>query len=67
MRMNVERLADRVRAEFEEMPELVLTVPQAARFFGLDDERTARSVFERLVGASYLRWTTSGALARTTR
>ena len=33
--MNVEKLAERVRAEFDEMPELVLTLQQASRLFGL--------------------------------
>ena len=61
--MNVELLADRVRAEFDEAPGLVLTMPQAAKFFGLDQEVT-RWVMERLVGASYLRRTRTGALTR---
>jgi len=61
--MNVEKLAERIRAEFEEMPGLVLTLQQASRFFGLEHEVT-RSVMERLVGNAYLRWTSGGALAR---
>ena len=64
--MNVETITARVRAEFDEMPGLVLTVPQASRFFGLDHEMT-QSVIERLVGSAYLRKTTEGALMRTTR
>ena len=36
--MNVDAVADRVRAEFEEMPGLTLTVPQASRLFGLDQD-----------------------------
>jgi hypothetical protein len=64
--MNVEKVAERIRAEFDEMPGLVLTMPQASRFFGLDQELT-RSVIERLVGSAYLRKTRDGAVARTTR
>ena len=36
--MTVENVAERIRAEFEEMPGLVLTMPQASRFFGLDQD-----------------------------
>lgn len=61
--MNVERLAERVRAEFEEAPGLVLTVSEAARFFGLDQDLT-RAIVDRLVHASHLRWTRTGALTR---
>lgn len=64
--MNVQVLVNRVRAEFDEMPELVLTVRDAARFFGLDTD-VARSVFEELVEASHLRWTTRGELTRAAR
>ena len=52
--MNVENVVERIRAEFEEMPGLVLTMPQASRFFGLDQDVT-RSVVERLV-----KWTRDG-------
>ena len=34
--MNVDEVTQRVRAEFEEMPGLALTVPQAAKLFGID-------------------------------
>jgi len=64
--MNVEKLTARVRAEFDEMPGLALTVPQASRFFGLDHEMT-ESVIERLVSADYLRKTRAGTLVRSTR
>src|SRR6185436_13601196 len=36
--MNVEVMAERVRAEFEEMPGMMLTMPQASRLFGLEHE-----------------------------
>jgi hypothetical protein len=61
--MNVEMVTERVRAEFEEMPGMMLTVPQASRLFGLDHD-FCRFVADRLVRASYLRWTPDGALAR---
>lgn len=64
--MNVEKVTERVRAEFDEMPGLVLTVPQASRFFGLDHEMT-QSVIERLVGTSYLKKTRDGSVVRSTR
>jgi hypothetical protein len=64
--MNVDSVVERIRAEFEEMPGLILTMPQAARFFGIDQDVT-RSVMDRLVSSAYLRWTRGGALARTAR
>ena len=47
--MNVEAVARRVLAEFEEMPGMALTVPQASRLFGLDDA-ACRTVVDQLVG-----------------
>jgi hypothetical protein len=64
--MNVDTVANRVRAEFEEMPGMALTVQQAARLFGLDD-RACRVVVDRLVVSSYLRWTSTGSIARAER
>ncbi|MGC4084531.1 MAG: hypothetical protein QM736_21045 [Vicinamibacterales bacterium] len=64
--MNVENVTERVRAEFEGMPGLVLTMPQASRFFGLDRE-TTESVIDRLVGVAYLRKTSNGSVVRSTR
>lgn len=64
--MNVEVVAERVRAEFEEMPGMTLTMPQASRLFGLEDEM-CRTIVERLVTASYLRWTNGGAVTRAGR
>ena len=37
--MNVEAVARRVLAEFEEMPGMTLTLPQASRLFGLEEPR----------------------------
>ena len=64
--MNVERVTERVRAEFDEMPGLILTMPQASKFFGLDHEMT-QSVIGRLVGSAYLKKTSDGSLVRSTR
>src|SRR5436190_15908007 len=46
--MNVDAVANRVRAEFVEMPGLTLTVGQASRLFGLDQD-ICRQVVDRLV------------------
>jgi hypothetical protein len=62
--MNVEHAAARIRAEFEEMPGMTLTLHQAERLFGLDADLT-RTIVERLVRASYLQQTTNGAFTRT--
>lgn len=61
--MNVEVAAERVRAEFEEMPGMTLTVQQASRLFGLE-EALCQAIVERLVKASYLRWTQTGTFTR---
>jgi hypothetical protein len=61
--MNVDTVADRVRAEFVEMPGLSLTVRQASRLFGLDQD-VCRVVVDRLVRADFLRWSATGAVAR---
>ena len=41
---NVEQIAERVRAEFLEMPGLQLTMPQAQRLWGLDPDTCAHVV-----------------------
>ncbi len=64
--MSESAVVQRVRAEFEEMPGMTLTVPQASRLFGLDEE-VCRTVVERLVNLEYLRKTDSGAVTRATR
>jgi hypothetical protein len=56
-------LVGRIRAEFLEMPGLRLTVTQASRLWGLD-EGLCRRVIDVLIGSSFLRWTTDGAVAR---
>ena len=61
--MNVDVVADRVRAEFVEMPGLTLTVRQASRLFGLDQEM-CHQVVDRLVRSDFLRWAAGGVVAR---
>jgi hypothetical protein len=57
---------DRVRDDFNQMPGLELTVPQAVRLWnlGVDD---CRSVVDALVDAGFLRWTPHWTIARTAR
>lgn len=61
--MNVDAVADRIRAEFVEMPGLALTVRQASRLFGLEQD-VCREVVERLVDADFLRWAGTGVVTR---
>jgi hypothetical protein len=61
--MNVEMIARRVLAEFDEMPGMALTVHQAARLFGLDQE-FCRVVLDVLVDSAYLREVSNGAVMR---
>jgi hypothetical protein len=61
--MEMHRLVHRVRNEFIEMPGLQLTLPQAARLWGLDHE-SSRQVIEALVEAAFLRWTAQGTVIR---
>jgi hypothetical protein len=61
--LEITKIAHRVRGEFNEMPGLRLTVPQASRLWGLD-QRACRDVIDVLVGSAFLRWTTEGAVSR---
>jgi hypothetical protein len=61
--MELESVLRRVREEFREMPGLRLTPAQATRLWGLENE-TCRAVIERLVAASFLRWTPTGSVIR---
>ena len=45
------------------MPGLRLTVLQASRLWGLDEE-SCRRVIDALIGSSFLRWTALGMIAR---
>jgi hypothetical protein len=61
--MEHHRLVHRVKSEFIEMPGLQLTLPQAARLWGLDHE-ASRQVINSLVEVSFLRWTPQGTVIR---
>jgi hypothetical protein len=52
-RVLVPVLTDQIRSEFEEMPCLRLTLPQASRFWNVDSE-TCRAVLEQLVEDGFL-------------
>jgi hypothetical protein len=56
-------LVGRIRSEFLEMPGLRLTVLQASRLWGLDED-SCRRVIDVLIGSSFLRWTSRGTIAR---
>ena len=64
--MELHCLLDRVRSEFMEMPGLQLTVAQASRLWGLDQD-ASRMVIDALVEASFLRWTERGTVVRIDR
>jgi hypothetical protein len=61
--MELEPIVYRIREEFREMPGLRLTPAQATRLWGLE-HHTCRAVIDRLVEASFLRWTATGAITR---
>ena len=61
--MDLEIVTRRVREEFREMPGLRLTPAQATRLWGMEED-TCRAVIDRLVEASFLRWTATGAVTR---
>jgi hypothetical protein len=48
------------------MPGLQLTLPQAARLWGLDHD-ASRLVIDALVERSFLRWTPRGTIIRSDR
>lgn len=52
-----------IRAGYLEMPGLRLTLPQARRFWGLDD-RTTSCLLDALVAAHFLTMTGDGAFVR---
>jgi hypothetical protein len=61
--MDFHALVDRVKAEFNEMPGLRLTLPQATRLWGLE-QTLCLTVVEALVRASFLRWGAGGTIVR---
>ena len=56
-------LVTRIRSEFMEMPGLQLTVPQAARLWGLETA-ACKAVIDALVESAFLRWTPRGTIRR---
>jgi len=64
--MQLHALADRVRGEYNEMPGLQLTIPQAARLWGLEPE-ACRDVVNLLIDAAFLRRTPDGTIVRAAR
>ena len=58
-----ERLLDRIRSEYMEMPGLQLTREQAQRLWGLD-EQTCADVLDFLVDAKFLHQTGDGKYTR---
>ena len=64
--MELERIVDRIRGEFREMPGLRLTPAQATRLWGLELD-ACRQVIDTLVAAEFLRWTPRGAVTRIDR
>jgi len=64
--MHARALVDRVRGEFNEMPGLQLTIPQAARLLGIEHD-ACRDVIDKLVASSFLRKTSAGTVVRTER
>jgi len=61
--MHAHALVDRVRGEFNEMPGLQLTIPQAARLLGIEKD-ACRDVIDTLVASSFLRRTAAGTVVR---
>ena len=56
-------LVGRARNEFLEMPDLQLTVAQAARLWGLEIQ-ACQAVVDALVAMEFLRWTSRATLVR---
>jgi DNA-binding IclR family transcriptional regulator len=57
--MNVMTVAQRVLSEFEEMPGMSLSLRQASRLFGLNED-VCQVVLDLLVDSAYLRQTQGG-------
>jgi hypothetical protein len=64
--MTLDTASARVRAGFEEMPGMTLTMPQASRLFGLEPH-LCQTVVEQLVVCSFLRRTQRGGYTRVVR
>ena len=57
-------LVDRARADFDEMPGLQLTLPQAVRLWNIGPD-DCRCVLDSLVDIGFLRWTPKRTVIRT--
>lgn len=64
--MHPRTVVDRVRGEFMEMPGLQLTMPQAARLWGME-QAACKAVIDTLVESAFLRWTPAGTVVRAQR
>ena len=64
--MHPRAVVERVRGEFMEMPGLQLTMPQAARLWGME-QAACKAVIDALVASSFLRWTPAGTIVRVER
>jgi hypothetical protein len=64
--MHARAIVERVRGEFNEMPGLQLTIPQAARLLGIEPE-ACRHVIDTLVDSSFLKRTPTGTVVRSER
>lgn len=61
--LEFQKLVERVRCEFLEMPGLRLTMAQAARLWGLD-HLSCEAVVDALIRREFLQRTASGVVAR---
>lgn len=61
--LEFQKLVERVRCEFLEMPGLRLTMAQAARLWGLD-RPSCEAVVDVLIRREFLQRTASGVVAR---
>jgi len=59
-------LTERVRGEFNEMPGLQLTLPQASKLWGLAPH-DCQHIVRALIGENFLRLTPGGTIVRTDR
>jgi hypothetical protein len=59
----VHAIMSRVRGEFNEMPGLRLTLPQASRLWGIEPS-ACRDIVDGLVRSAFLRWTPNGTIVR---
>ena len=57
--MEFEHVVQRIRAEFNEMPGLRLTLRQAVRLWGIE-EPTCKAVIQELVNSKFLQHTSCG-------